>query len=233
MNASSTIYIGNAFNLLKNHVRLALVPISIAFISIVIRQINIQALTICLELLIVAICAMIYGTINALIIQQASMSIHKQLLHFFFRYIGLLLLLGIFLYLPMIILFSASLRNSIVLPGVSYRLLSLYMVPLLFFGNSIRESIVLGFKCLVGNFKFNLPLVILTLAPSLLHKITVSDTVSSMDSAFNFLLWCIGLVCDFVIFTAVSLVLWDKMYAKKTQRHSLHPSLTGTRPISE
>ena len=94
-------------------------------------------------------------------------------------------------------------------------IIGIYIFPLVFLTRKHLACISLGIKCLFGNLNFSLPLVILTVIPSLFNLFGsgISDTtaLSLPMFALNYIFWIVSLLIDFVIFVAAALILKDKL----------------------
>ena len=102
-----------------------------------------------------------------------------------------------------------------VILSIAVDILSIYILPLVFLLRERFPCIPLGMKCLVGNFTFSTPLVLLTLVPSVLGLLVKSVAAPSSPSspilAFSYLLWLINIVIDFTVFIAATLILKQKL----------------------
>lgn len=94
-------------------------------------------------------------------------------------------------------------------------IMTIYIVPLVFLLNEKILSISLGIKCLLGNFRYSLPLLVVTLLPSILSLIVRNPDVTSEHSVYsifgNYLFWIINLFLDFIVFVAATLILKKKL----------------------
>jgi hypothetical protein len=99
--------------------------------------------------------------------------------------------------------------------SIAVNILSIYIFPLVFLLRERFECIPLGIKCLLGNFTFSTPLVLLTLVPSILGLLVRSGgeplSTSPAIPAFSYLLWIISIAIDFTVFIAASLILKKKL----------------------
>lgn len=93
--------------------------------------------------------------------------------------------------------------------------LSIYIFPLVFLTHKHIKCIPLGIKCLVGNLKFSLPLVILAVVPSLINlfspEVSETNVLSVSMFALNYIFWVVSLLIDFVVFVAAALILKEKL----------------------
>jgi len=99
--------------------------------------------------------------------------------------------------------------------SIAVDIVSIYIFPLVFLLRERFTCIPLGIKCLLGNFTFSTPLVLLTLVPSVLGLLVKSVTAPSSTSqtipAFYYLFWLMSIIIDFAIFIAATLILKEKL----------------------
>ena len=96
-------------------------------------------------------------------------------------------------------------------------IVSIYIFPLVFINKEVFSSIPLGLKCLLGNLKFSLPLVLVT-AFSVLFSLLTEGILSYigsfvLSSSILIVLVFISTTIDFTLFIAVCLILKDKLLA--------------------
>jgi len=98
---------------------------------------------------------------------------------------------------------------------VVIHILSIYIFPLVFLLKKRFTCIPLGIKCLLGNFSYSLPLVLLAAIPMILHLISFQPSDASASASPNFLLnyifWLVSLIIDFIVFIAAALILKGKL----------------------
>lgn len=99
--------------------------------------------------------------------------------------------------------------------SIAVDILSIYIFPLVFLLRERFSCIPLGIKCLLGNFTFSTPLILLTLVPSILGLLMRSGgepaSASPAMPAFYYLLWLISVIIDFTVFIAASFILKEKL----------------------
>lgn len=99
--------------------------------------------------------------------------------------------------------------------SIGIDILSIYILPLVFLLKKRVSCISLGIKCLLGNFNFSLPLILLAMVPTILHLLNIQPSdaaASSLPFLFlNYIFFVISLVIDFVIFIAAALILKEKL----------------------
>jgi len=94
-------------------------------------------------------------------------------------------------------------------------IMTIYIIPLVFLLNRKISSVSLGIKCLLGNLRYSIPLMVLVLFPLLLNLIMRNPYLTSNQpaNAFlgNYLFWILNLLFDFTIFIAATLILKEKL----------------------
>ena len=94
-------------------------------------------------------------------------------------------------------------------------IMSIYIIPLVFLLNRKISSVSLGIKCLFGNLRYSIPLMVLVLFPSLLSLIVRNPYLTSKQPATaflgNYLFWILNLLFDFTIFIAATLILKERL----------------------
>jgi len=93
--------------------------------------------------------------------------------------------------------------------------LGIYIFPLVFLLRKRFTCIPLGIKCLLGNFNFSVPLVALTIIPSVLNSFIRYPAENAEFSLpfflINYIFWLLSLIFDFLIFIAATLILKEKL----------------------
>jgi hypothetical protein len=219
-------YFQNAVSLLKLHYYLALIPFSISilasFISIISHG-DLSFLSMLLQLSMFGIMPMVYGRFNEVVTNNDFISWKYLFNRFFLKYVGLLLMAVLIMSIPIIILTTITIMTDIelfkvfnsVTISLSYHLLGLYIVPLIFYGNTVNESMTLGIKCLVGNIKFNLPFIIIAVFLSILSAPVHFKGMVFINYIANILRWGVVFIANLLLFIIITLVLKDKLYKPK------------------
>jgi hypothetical protein len=113
------------------------------------------------------------------------------------------------------LIFRSPILGIRVILSIAVDIVSIYIFPLVFLLRERFACIPLGIKCLVGNFTFSTPLVLLTLVPSLLgllvKSVAAPSSASPPISAFYYLFWLVSIVIDFTVFIAATLILKQKL----------------------
>ena len=91
--------------------------------------------------------------------------------------------------------------------------LSIYILPLLFIHEKKWESIKVGSQCILGNFQFNFPLIVIVSITTTLTFL-FSQPESDASSTYNIITYCFvtmfSLFVEFWLFVAAILILKDK-----------------------
>lgn len=118
---------------------------------------------------------------------------------------------------PLIILdlFASEMYALDIILSLIIGIVSIYILPLVLLKKEIFNSIHLGIKCLLGNLKFSLPLIIAIICTLLfpflivlVNKYTNSQFLVAVFSIVYILLW---IVIEFLVFIAASLILKEKL----------------------
>jgi hypothetical protein len=99
--------------------------------------------------------------------------------------------------------------------SIAISTLALYVFPLVFLLKKRLESISLGFKCLFGNLAFSLPLLIISLIPTIFSNavgVAVKNTGATVEIVFGILFMFFNTIIDFSIFIAAVLILRNKLF---------------------
>ena len=173
MNNSIRPYIYDAANLIRSNVSLLLIPTIIVFAPYLFLVISNQAfgntLSIFSMFLLFVIYPLIYGKFIAIINGVSTIS-WRQLfgLHWWNYFLVKLVLHIPILFLIFIAsLFDLDINRLEDVTSVALDILAIYIYPIVFMTYQRLASIPLGIKCLLGNFTFSIPLIILSILPIL------------------------------------------------------------------
>jgi hypothetical protein len=157
---------------------------------------------------------LIYGRFIEIIYGQRHISwlniFQKHWFNFVIVKFIILIPLFIFLFFQRVLNTEIPLFNSALSQAID--ILGIYIIPLVFISHKKISSISLGVKCLIGNFKFSLPLVFLSLSSlifdslstTLIHY-TIYPVLVSLS--YLFLLELINLT----VFITASFILKSKL----------------------
>jgi hypothetical protein len=234
MNESTLPYFRDAARLLAYHYRIVLFPLAVGLVSNLMSSAPSRVthtLSIFSSLSLLAIIPVLYGRINEIITDQEFKSWKHLFSKYFVKYLGYLLFAFVVMSLPLFIFLMAgqflglSLGVYLIFISIAYHLLALYAVPLLFYEEGIKNSFVLGYKCLAGNFKFNIPLIMISVALILVSRPFTLDEMGAAGAAINFLRWCVWVLLQILLFTAVSFILKAKLYGNRNQEAERHDGM--------
>lgn len=101
------------------------------------------------------------------------------------------------------------------LTSIAVDIFSIYVIPLVFLLQKRLKCIPLGIKCLVGNFQFSLPLIVLSLIPSIL-ALTIRPLHPDAEytfgtMVFGYLFWVVSIYVDCLVFVSAALILREKL----------------------
>lgn len=95
---------------------------------------------------------------------------------------------------------------------------TIYVIPLVFLLRKRLKCIPLGVKCLLGNFQFSMPLISLSLIPSIIalmmRPLPADAEYSFGTMVFGYLFWVVSIYVDCLVFIAAALVLKEKLLAE-------------------
>jgi hypothetical protein len=159
-----------------------------------------------------------YGRFTEILSGQAPATWGELLRRHWLNFVSVSLVLHIPLFIWILIVYSTGLAAgtlTFVLYGL-INVLSLYVIPLVFLTREKFPCILLGIKCLIGNFHFSLPLVflsILSIALSFSMGHSGADSPLPPSSALGGLVVTfLTVAVDFVVFVAACLVLKEKLF---------------------
>lgn len=222
MNNSIRPYLYDAANLIRSNVSLLLIPTIIVFAPYLFLIISNQAfgntLSIFSLVLLFVIYPLIYGKFIAIITGVRKVT-WRQLfgLHWWnFFLVKLVLHIPILFLIFIASLFDLDIKRLEGVTSVVLDILAIYIYPIVFMTYQRLASIPLGIKCLIGNFTFSIPLIILIILPILVELLPRNPATYSEISAFYLLFalpqWIFAVVIDFTVFITASLILKDKLY---------------------
>ncbi len=221
---SSLIYLQSALKLLKDHYQLIIIPLLLGILGSVIDIFSGETLSILSKLIMLSvfvIMPLIYGRVNEIVTNSHFISWKYLFNKYFLKYLGLAIIIALIMCVPYI-LFSTLMiyikafrypRIIFALIMLIYQLVGLYAVPLLFYDNTIKQSLSLGFKCLLGNLQYNLPIIIFLLLVTLFKILYTQSENEVISILYNCIRWGVLFVANFIIFIAITLILRDKIYS--------------------
>jgi hypothetical protein len=157
---------------------------------------------------------LIYGRYTEIINNDKHISYAQIFAVHWFNFLAVSLILGS----PVLIVAILGLQLGSGMPSINKFLsitidiLSIYILPLVFLLKKKSTCIPLGIKCLIGNFSFSIPLILLAIIPFILNSLAVypAETGPAVH-ILNYSFWLINIVIDFLIFIAAALILKEKL----------------------
>ena len=224
MSESSLTYIRSASKLLKEHYQLVLIPLLLEIIASVIDTFsgeNLRILSKLATLSVFAILPVIYGRVNEIVTKNSFVSWKYLFNKYFLKYLGIAVIIGLIMCIPyflfsMLMIYTEAFRYPKIIFAfimLTYQLIGLYAVPLLFYDNTIKQSLLLGFKCLLGNVQYNLPIISMLLLVTILKILHAQSDNEIISILFRCIRWGVLFIINFIIFIAITLILKDKIYS--------------------
>ena len=224
MEQSSRPHIVRAITIIKANASLLVVPsliIGASYLSFLFPEAFGGILAFGSVLATLIVYPLMYGRFTEILSGQAPVSWGELLRRHWLNFISVSLVLHIPLFIWILIVYSTGLAAgnlTFLLYGL-INVLSLYVIPLVFLTGERFSCILLGIKCLMGNFNFSLPLVLLSIL-SIALSFSTGHTGEGSPLPPSAALW--GLVVtfltvavDFVVFVAAGLVLKEKLFQNR------------------
>ncbi len=216
MGKTATAYIIEAMFLLKMNIAYVLIPgffISAFYLTPFVDE-NLRILFFTsLVIALLIIIPLIYGQFIEIINTGHS----DRWLSVFNNYWLKVFLISIFLKVPIFLLelFGTKMDTLNEIISILVEIASIYILPLVLLKKEIVSSINLGFKCLLGNFKFSSPMVFV-LVFTLFLSIAITTIIEHLNIAVLTYIFSVGLILlstftEFAIFIAASLILKEKL----------------------
>ncbi len=224
---SSITYFKSASKLLAAHTRLILPLLLVGFIGFTVNDMSGDKLflfSLLSSLFMLIIMPVVYGRFNQIVSNKPFVSWNDLFNKYFFKYVGLILLMVLMMFILLFFFslfamssYAGSLSFSIILALyiLIFRLIALYAVPLIFFDNSIKQSLTLGLKCFLGNLPYNFPFILIILLLSLASAgiMFIGKDHGTLNIILNCSMWVVSFVVEFIIFIAITMILRDKIYS--------------------
>jgi hypothetical protein len=221
MDQSTRPHIAQAINLIRSNVSLLIVPclvIGASYLSFLFPEnvAGILALGSVLATLIVY--PLMYGRFTEIITGQGPAPWGQLLRQHLLNFISVSIVLHVPLLIWLLISYSSGLPAGTITELVYglINILSIYVIPLVFLTGERFSCIPLGIKCLIGNFQFSLPLVVLSMLSIAFGSYMGHTGAESQMPASSALAGLMGVfltvAVDFVVFVAASLVLKEKLF---------------------
>jgi len=183
-------------------------------------------------ILLLIIYPLVYGQYVEIILNKKEIAYLEIFKTHWLNFFVVSILVG----LPALILSTLAaiiIKDSATIEYIIWLLMSgvtLYIFPLVFLIRKRLESVILGLKCLFGNFSFSLPVLLLSLVPSILALLTdqpLEKAGYSFDSVFNFIFLFFSVFIDFLTFITATLILNDKLSKQLKDESQVDPFPAG------
>ena len=220
MDHSARPHVVRALSIVRTHANLVLVPsavIGVSYLSFLFPEKFGGLLAFGSVLATLVIYPLMYGRFTEIVDGEVPVSWGKLLGLHWWNFI----LVSILLHVPLFIWLLISYSLGVAAGAMTYLLyglinvLSIYVIPLVFLTREKFSCILLGIKCLLGNFQFSTPLVflsVLSIALSFSMGQSGADSTLSPSSALGGLVVTfLTVAVDFVVFVASCLVLKEKL----------------------
>jgi len=224
MDQSTRPHIAQAINIIRSNASLLLVPsvvIGASYLSFLFPENFGGILALCSVLATLIVYPLMYGRFTEIITGQSPVSWGQLLRRHWWNFISVSILLHGPLFIWLLISYSSGLAAGTVTELVYglINILSIYVIPLVFLTGERFSCIPLGIKCLIGNFQFSLPLVVLSMLSIAIGSFMGHSGAESQlppSSAFaGLIVVFLTVAVDFVVFVAASLVLKEKLFQSK------------------
>jgi hypothetical protein len=158
----------------------------------------------------------IYGRINEIVTNKGFVSWGYLLNKYFLKYCGVHIAIFLIMCIPTLLFILMDhmevLRYSkivVLFIELLYKLIVLYAIPLIFYDNTIMKSLSLGFNCLLGNLKYNSPLIFILVSLVALNLLMPEDYNKELLYLYVCIKGVITIVVNYIIFTTITIILED------------------------
>lgn len=221
MEQSARPHVIRATHIIKSNAPMIVVPsliIGASYLSFLFPERLSGMLTLGSVFATLIIYPVVYGRFTEIVNGEAAAPWGELLRRHWLNFVSVSLVLHIPLFIWILIVYSTGVAAgtlTFLLYGL-INVLSLYVIPLVFLTRERIPCILLGIKCLIGNFHFSLPLVFLTIlsiALSFSMGHSGADSPLPPSSALGGLvITFLTVAVDFVVFVAACLVLKEKLF---------------------
>ncbi len=219
MDQSARPHVIRSINIIRSNAHLIVFPsaiIGVSYLSFLFPEKFGGLLAFGSVLATLVVYPIMYGRLTEIITGEVRVPWGQILRQHWWNFVSVSLILHIPLFIWILIAYSSGLASgnvTFLLYGL-INIMSIYVIPLVFLTRGRFSCVLLGIKCLIGNFHFSLPLVFLSiLSIALSFSMGHSGADSASSSALGGLMVTFFTVAvDFVVFVAASLVLKEKLF---------------------
>jgi len=210
----SVKYILQALYVLRSHHRpLVMLIALILLLALSMGGENVSVLSFFLPvLLLVFALPLVYGRYAELVVYNRHSPYSQIFQTHWFNFIAVNIILGVpVLFFTMLAGSTGGLQWVGSILPVAVDIAAIYMIPLVFISREKWGSIVLGFKCLIGNAEDSVPLAVLTAIPSILALMAGQGTEPTGGPFITVFLPFLVVITDLIVFVAATLILKEKL----------------------
>jgi len=211
----------HAIQIIRSNFNLLLIPaavIGISYLSFLVPEQLGGLLAFGSVLTTLIVYPLMYGRFSEIITGQGPVSWGGLLRRHWLNFISVSIVLHAPLFLWLLLMYSFELGvgagSDLVYALVN--ILGIYVIPLVFLTGERFSCLPLGIKCLIGNFRFSLPLVFLSILSIIFSAFMGHGGAGSPPppvSAFvGLLVIFVTVGVDFLVFVAAGLVLKEKLF---------------------
>ena len=221
MDQSSRPHVVRAISIVRTHGNLILIPsivIGVSYLSFLFPENFGGLLAFGSVLATLIIYPLMYGRFTEIVNGEVPVSWGQLLRLHWWNFI----LVSLILHVPLFVWLLISYSSGVAVGAMTYLLYglinvaSVYVIPLVFLTRERFPCILLGIKCLAGNFQFSTPLVFLSILSIVLsfsmgHS-GAESTLPPSSALGGLAVTFLTVAVDFVVFVAACLVLKEKLF---------------------
>jgi len=221
MHETARTQVIQAVHIIRSNFNLMLIPagvIGISYLSFLVPEQIGGLLAFGSVLATLVVYPLMYGRFSEIITGQGPVSWGGILRRHWLNFISVSIVLHapLFIWLVLTYSFELAVGAGTDLVYALVNILGIYVIPLVFLTGERFSCIPLGIKCLIGNFRFSLPLVFLSILSILFGAFMGHGGGGSQPhtpSAFvGLIVIFLSVAIDFLVFVAAGLVLREKLF---------------------
>ncbi len=220
MNNSIKPYLFNAFYLIKENINLLLIPVVIIVAPFLFYLSTNESLAslfaLVSPLVLIVFYPLLYGKFVAIIYGDNTVSWGELFALHWWNFILVKIAINIPVILLSFINVLVNINPLLIFISIITEVFSIYIIPIVFIENQRLASIPLGIKCLLGNYKFSLPLIIISILPVLFVLLfSLSSPASEITATYLISVlphYIFSIFIDFTVFITATLILKARLY---------------------
>ncbi len=218
MDLQALKYINYATSIVLRHLILLILPIAVGYFIFIEDPEKVDVLSYFYSLVLLFLYTPVaFGYFFENVVNKQRLSLFEIFKKHWLNVTIILLLIG--LSCVFLIFFLSAIINPNLLIGffvISINIITLYIIPLVFYMGRDFKTISLGLKCLFGNIAFNSPLIILSMVPIILNVLIYKITGKEVNSIeIHMFKWVWLIIIDYILFVSALLILEDKVLKKE------------------